>query len=810
MMGLSGLRGRWLVGLMVACLAASACCSAAAGGPVGEENGIIRQGPYLLCGDDKAMLHVLYNGRPLVHGMGIFCGINGYTKPDDLNMQEVIREKGRYCYRGTVRGQDITFEQTASVADGRIRVEIRRTGAWPEGVWGSFQIRLPVSRYGGAQYRADGQTRVFPETFSPDNEFPGGTRRLECHLGEPELDLVIECANGISIGDHRRFNAPFYVLGIGVPTGERDTTEFFITLPDLPDAPPRRAVRWSRIGYPLAGEKFAVLEWSKYDPRPEDRVRLENRAGDAVKEGRFGETQSVEHIQGSYATFDFSDVRQPGEYRVVWSGGATDWFPIRRNVFEDRLWEPTLDCFIPFEMCHADVNLGSAVTGHPKCHMDDGARVPAHFRGPDGFVSYDCEGTPYAAGEHVPCAKGGWHDAGDYDVNVHANGFTTWVLALAYEEFGLERDVATLDAEAQTFTAGQPDGVPDVLQQIEWGALWLLSMQQADGRVYNGVCANEAQRAGKPLGQIHDGVPGTGGERQVYVDYHGDSQLCHVISLAAASRALKDARPELAQRCLNAARKSFEYFRRHEPVYRAGGYASGAPNGGEDRAMAIAAATELYLTRGDPQYVAVIEELADCLPDLKFDWPLPRDTGPGNFWFSAPFLARLCLRLPEGDLKQAVLAACRRAATIKAERVGVRPWPFLWYHFGPWGNNGACAARAFDTYWLTRVAPDILPPDSALRNMLWIFGLHPTCDTVFVCGLGYPDPQHLYSSHLHELFGYAPASVPGAIVPGMGGFWNSGVVAYIDEHGNYGHNEACIYTQAAYIFAVNAMKKLGY
>jgi len=442
--------------------------------------------------------------------------------------------------------------------------------------------------------------------------------------------------------------------------------------------------------------------------------------------------------------------------------------------------------------------------------MDDGARVPAHFRGPDGFVSYECEGTPYAAGEHIPCAKGGWHDAGDYDVNVHANGFTTWVLALAYEEFGLERDVATLDVEAQTFTAGQPDGVPDVLQQVEWGALWLLSMQQADGRVYNGVCANEAQRGGKPLGQIHDGVPGTGDERQVYVDYHGDSQLCHVISLAAASRALKDARPALAQRCLEAARKFFAFYRQHEPVYRAGGYASGAPNGGEDRAMAIAAATELYLTTGDPQYVAVIEGLADCLPDLKFDWPLPRDTGPGNFWFSAPFLARLYPRLPEGDLKQAVLAACRRAATIKAARVGVRPWPFLWYHFGPWGNNGTCTARAFDTYWLTQVAPDVLPPDSALRNMLWVFGLHPTCDTVFVCGLGYPDPQHLYSSHLHELFGHEPASVPGAIVPGMGGFWHSGVVAYIDEHGNYGHNEACIYTQAAYIFAVNAMKKLGY
>ncbi len=778
--------------------------------PVGEADGLIRQGPYLLCGDDEGMLHLLYEGRPLIHGMGIFTGLGGYTKPRDLAMEEVVREKGKVTYRGEVRGHDIAFEQTVSVAGDRIRVQVRRTGAWPEGVWGSFQMRLPVGRYGGANYRADGQVHAYPQAFSAQHTFPGGVRRLECHLDEPALNLIVECADGVSISDHRRFRSPAYVLGIGVPTGERDTTEFFITLPRLPDVAPRRAVRWSRIGYPLAGEKFVMLEWSKYDPRPEDGVRLENRAGGVVKQGRFGPTQIVDCIQGSYAAFDFSDVRQPGQYRVVWPGGETGWFPIRESVFEDRLWQPTLDYFVPFQMCHADVDLGDAVTGHPRCHMDDAARVPAHFRGPDGFVSFEAEGTPYEAGAHIPCAKGGWHDAGDCDVNVHANGFATWTLALACEEFGIDRDVATLDVEAQTFAAGRPDGVPDIVQQVEWGAVWLLSMQQADGRVYNGVCANQPQRGGKPLGQIHDGRPGTGDERQLYVDYHADVQLVHAISLSAASRVLRQARPALADRCIEAAKKSFAFFRRNEPVYRRGGYAASAPKGKEDDAMAIAAAVELYLTTGEGQYVAVVRELAGSLPGLEFDWPFPRQAGTGGFWYCAPFLARLYPRLPDGPLKETVLAACRRAAEKKAQRTGVRPWPFLWYHFGQWGNTGTCTARAFDVYWLSRVAPDLLPPELVLRNMFWIFGLHPTCDTVFVCGLGYPEPLHLYSGHLRELFGYAPAGIPGAVVPGMGGFWHSGVIAYADEHGNYGHNEACIYTQAQYIFAVNAMKKLGF
>ncbi|KPK66070.1 MAG: hypothetical protein AMK73_01085 [Planctomycetes bacterium SM23_32] len=787
-----------------------ACASAAAAEPPqADGNGVIHQGPYLLCGDNECMLHLLYQRRPLIREMGVFCGLNGYTRPRDLAEKQATRGSGGVTVSGKVRGHDVAFELTAAPAGERIRIRVRRAGPWPEGVWGGLQMPLPVSRYAGAQYRADGQALTWPAEYSPDNEFAAGARRLECHLGRPELDVTFECAEGLSIDDHRRFQAPYFIVGVGVPTGEAQTRDVFITLPEFPGAEQHVAVRWSHIGYPLRGEKFAVLEWSKYGPRPADQARLEDTDGNVVKQGRFGPTQVLDYMQGSYAEFDFSDVIVPGRYRVVWDGGATGYFPIMDNVFTDALWQPTLDDFIPFQMCHANVELGEGITGHPPCHMDDAARVAAHFRGPDGFVSYEAEGTPYEAGEQVACALGGWHDAGDYDVNVHANAFTTWTLALAYEEFGIERDVATLDVAAATFAAGRPDGVPDILQQVEWGALWLLSMQQEDGRVYNGVCANEPGRSGE-LGKIQDGRPGTGDERQLYVDYHADGQLAHAIALAAASRALKGARPELADRCLEAARKSFAYFRTHAPVYRSGGYASGPPHGKEDDAMAIAAAVELYFATGEQQYLAVVQELAGSLRELTFDWPLPRDTGPGGFWLSAPFLARIYPHLPDGEARGIVMEACRRAAGVKAERTGQRPWPFNWWHFGQWGNSMTSTSRAFDAYWLTRVAPDLLPPELVQRNMLWLFGLHPTCDTAFVCGLGLPEPQHLFSGHLHALFGYEPASIPGAVVPGMGGAWQAGVVMYADEKGNYGHNEACIYTAAQYIFAVNAMKSFGY
>jgi len=779
-------------------------------GPEPFPNGLILEGPYLFCGDTEGMFHILYEDLPLIHGMGVFSGLNGYTKPNEMEKVEYKRGIGEVSYKGHVRGTAVGIEQSAAIDGNRIRVRIRRTGAWPKGVWGTVQISLPVAEYGGAEFVADGVKGVFPKAYSADDKLPGGMKRLECNPSVPRLNVVFECADGISIEDHREFGDPFYIVGLDLPKESKDTVEFYVSLPDLPNLMPRRAIRWSRIGYPLKGEKVAIMEWPKNAPRPDDAAKVESRDGKTVREGRFGPTEGTDYFQNNYATLDFTDIREPGEYRVKWAGGETGWFPVKTSVFGNRLWEKTLDYFIPFEMCHAEVNLGASVTGHGTCHRDDAARAPANHTGPDGFFSYEAAGTPYKAGEHVAVARGGWHDAGDFDLNTPAQSFVTWMLALAWEEFRPERDVSTFDAGTGSFKAGRPDGIPDLLSQVEWGAIWLLSVQQEDGRVYNGVCDKPAQRSGKPLETITDGIVGNEDDRLLYVDYHADQQLNHVIAMAAAGRALKQARPELAKKCLESARKGFGYFQTHKEVYRAGSYTAPKVAGKERDGHVISAAVELYLTTGDEAYLKVISKLASSLPLLKFEWPLPRDTGTGGFRYAPPFLARIARRLPEGKLKAVVIETCRRAAKQDADRMALRPWPLETWEFGMWGNNGTMLARAFDAYWLSRVAPDVLPSEKALRSMLWIFGLHPVCDTVFVAGLGYPETRYLYNCHLHAVNGTAPGNIPGAVIPGMGGFWESGVVTYIDEYGYYGHNEACIYTQAQYIFAVNAMRAMGY
>jgi endoglucanase len=791
--------------------------SADAPGPAGQEAGRIVQGPFLLFGDEKGGLHLMKGSEIIIRGIGVFCGADqgggrwGYWPYDRMAETKATVGKGTLGFSGKVPGMKIAYDQTVSIDGDRIKFRIHRTGAWTKG-WEGFYIRLPLEYYAAAPCRVDGQAKSFPAKYTPANRYPiQNAKKLECHLGDTSLDLTFECAEGITLSDEREFGTRNYVVSVGVPREVQEgSVELFLTLPRLPAAA-GSAVRSSRIGYPVDGPKYVVLEWPQHCPRPDDdAVRLEKADGSKVKEGKFGATVTLQHMQSDFAAFDFSEVKEPGDYRIVHAGSKTD-VRIRENVFEDKLWEPTLDCFIPFQMCHADVDLGGASPDHTRCHMDDGIRVPANFPGVDRFRSYECEGTPYEAGDRIPCAKGGWHDAGDCDLNIYAQGFTVWVLALAREEFGIDRDVSTLDVERGKFTLGKPDGVPDILQQIEWGAIWLLGMLQPDGRSYVGVIdqPDRYSQADKKWSEMTDNVPGTGDERQVYVDYHSELQLMQATALSAASRALRGRNPDLARKCLDGATGALKYFRTHKEVYRSTVYFYPEHRKGRDGMVALTLA-ELYLTARDEAYRKDLEGMAETIRKLSVSDP--EASTASSFWYAPPVLARLHAVLPDGELKSAIVEVCRRAAEAQAHSESPRPWPFHYWHFGNWGQAATGATRTFDAYYLSKVVPDGFPVRACLRSMLWIYGLHPLNDKVFVSGIGFPGPEFIHSGQIFGLFHGEPGTVPGALIGGLTGInaWKPSNVLFYRDDGNAGNNEVGISSSPVYLFAVNALKKAGF
>ena len=795
-------------------LAGSVCLAAAVQRPVPLEGGRIQQGPFMLLSHTNAGLHVLKGTEIIIYNAGIECqGDAGYFPFGRMPEKKVDLGHGTITFHGNIPRAGVSYDQQVSIVGNRVRIRFRRNGNWKGSHWESFFFELPFNNYRAATIRADGRLVKLPETYSEQTEnIVSGARRIECNADDPSLNLLLECDRGMSVTDRRRWHDLKYLVGVRFPETAGQYVDLYLTFPQMPEED-TWAVRYSPIGYPAKGEKKVVLEWPKHLTRPaDDRVQLQRADGTVVTQGRFGQTVTLRHMQGAFAMFDFSQVREPGNYRVVWARGTVE-FPIRQSIFEDRLWEPTLDYLVPFQMCHAQVDLGPGMPGHPFCHMDDGIRVVAkQGRGSvDGFRSYECGGTPYRAGDAIPCAKGGWHDAGDCDLNIYAQGFSTYVLALAYEEFGLDRDVATLDVNAQTFKLGQPDGTPDILQQIEWGSIWLLSMMQPDGRSYVGIVKQPQVSGGGGWDKSTDNKPGTGDEREVYVDHHSELQLMQATTLCAVSRVLRQARPQLAQTCLLAARKAYDYFRTHDEVYRNTAYFYMTHINTRDQAV-VAALAELYMTTGDPAYLRELEAMTEKIEKLDLAYPAKRESGCSSFWYAPPMLARLIPNLAEGKLKAACLSTCRRAAQHHARLLTGRPWAGHYTDFGKLGSAHTPPTRVYDTYWISKVAPDIVSLDMAVLPMLWLYGMHPFSDVAYVSGVGLDGPKHLHCGHLFYVFRPEGGTLPGALVPGMTAvrpYVPDNVLYYLDD-GNVANTEYTIAGMTRYLFAISAMKKAGY
>jgi hypothetical protein len=151
------------------------------------------------------------------------------------------------------------------------------------------------------------------------------------------------------------------------------------------------------------------------------------------------------------------------------------------------VWQPTLEYFLPIQMCHMRINDRYRVW-HGSCHLDDARMAPVDFTLFDGYRQGPSTLCRFHPGEPVPGLNvGGWHDAGDDDLRIESQTGTMYGLALAYEAFGVTYDNTTIDQEHRVVEIQRPDGKPDVLQQIEHGALSVVGGYKAMGRFYRGI-----------------------------------------------------------------------------------------------------------------------------------------------------------------------------------------------------------------------------------------------------------------------------------------------------------------------------------
>lgn len=168
-----------------------------------------------------------------------------------------------------------------------------------------------------------------------------------------------------------------------------DTHGWYLLRSLIPAGASRGAVRWritpnaveswrrppviglSQVGYHPAQEKRAVIE---LDPRAGTLpaavlLKIDPVKGPApvleapVKRwGRF--------LRYDYAVFDFSTVREPGGYIVRFGEAESSPFVIAADVYRRDVWQPTLETFLPVQMCHVRV-VDRGRIWHNACHLDD-------------------------------------------------------------------------------------------------------------------------------------------------------------------------------------------------------------------------------------------------------------------------------------------------------------------------------------------------------------------------------------------------------------------------------------------------------
>ena len=600
-----------------------------------------------------------------------------------------------------------------------------------------FNLELYPAALFGRGWTMDGGAGIFPrQPGGPATADAGGVarpvpfatgRRLVVAPEADALRLEIESPDAdLELLDGRlEHNNGWFVVRSLVPGGKtRGALAWTIRPHAIPGWQGTPTVQVSQVGYHPDQRKVAIVELDRHDAGG-GAVRLRRVApGGGLETVLEKEAERWEgtFLRYNYRRFDFSDVREPGLYVLDYRGAETHPFVISDSVYARHVWQPTLEYFLPVQMCHMRVEEKYRVW-HGACHLDDARMAPADTNHFDGYAQGPDLLAPFHAGDHVPgLDRGGWHDAGDDDLRIESQADEVWTLAAMYELFGVDYDATRIDQQQRLVQIHQPDGQPDLLQQVEHGVLNILGGYQSLGRLYRGVIVPTLEQY-RLLGDVtnstdnytydaalapdeqKDGRSGRADDRWVFTEENAGHEYKGIAALAIAGRVLRGYDDTLAARSTAAARALWAQPR------PAGAFA--------DR---MAALTELLLTTRDPLYRQALLGARD---------EIAAQVGQVGW-----MVGRALPVVDDADFARTLRGAVAGyAATVEADSrknpYGVPYEPYIW------GAGWGIQRFGVEQYFLHRAFPDVVPPDYALDALNFILGVHPGANTAsFASGVG--------------------------------------------------------------------------
>lgn len=377
----------------------------------------------------------------------------------------------------------------------------------------------------GKSYYMDAQPGVFPrQANGPTYKNPEGEAEAvplaegQTLVIAPETELfrmtITSRGSPLQLLDGSlKHNNGWFVVHSLIPAGATNKAIHWTITPHvMPNWSYGPVIHVSQVGYHPKQNKMAYIELDKQEATIQ-KVRLQKVTPSGAYQTVLEKPAAVwgRYLRYQYATFDFSEITEPGIYVVNYGNVTTSPFQIDPKVYKRHVWQPTLEYFLPMQMCHMRVNQKYRVW-HGRCHTDDALMAPPKINHFDGYETLTAQDTalPFKSLEHIPNFNvGGWHDAGDDDIRTDTQINTIMALAHTYEEFGIDYDETMIDQEHQHVEIHQPDGKPDILQQIEHGVLWILNFYRQFHSLGVGVIVPTLRQ------YVHLGDPSTQTDNQV-------------------------------------------------------------------------------------------------------------------------------------------------------------------------------------------------------------------------------------------------------------------------------------------------------
>lgn len=625
-----------------------------------------------------------------------------------------------------------------------------------------FNLELFPGALFGKAYYMGGRSGIFPRQsnsqlvrnaegeLQPKPIARGNKLIIAPGESDQRMTIINENGNGMVLLDARAIhNNGWFIVRSLVPKGAtKGAIQWLITPHAIEGWKTDPVVQVSQVGYHPGQEKVAVIQLDANDDR-----RLKASLLRISEDGGYETIKKAvpkdwgDFLRYHYLQFDFSNVEKPGMYVVRYGDYQTNPFQISRKVYRQGVWQPTLQYFLPVQMCHMRVNDRFRVW-HGWCHMDDARMAPTDTILFDGYAQGPSTLTKYESGETVPgLNRGGWHDAGDYDMRIESQAGTVHGLTMAYEQFNVQYDNTTINQRTQVVEINRPDGKPDILQQIEHGLLTIVGGYQNLGRFYRGIISptlrqyrhlgdastmtdNEFFDPSQKKGAVPSvGLPGSPDDRLVFTEYNPGRAFDAAAALAAASRVMRGYNDTLATQSLAIAKEVWDKYGNKRPVQR------------------VKLAVELLVTTGDQIYADFLKNHTEAITQHI------NQTG----WLVVRTIPLINNQMYEAAIRNAVKKLYHTIQQQGSETPYGVP-----YEPDTWGSGWQIQHFGYKQYFLHKYFPDIVPIKYMLDALNFVLGSHPGSNVAsFVSGVGAKSMIPGYGANRADW-----SYIPGGIGPG--------------------------------------------